>query len=159
MSNMKKVALLLSVVVIAYWSAWGKTYYLTKRYFDYAVAQEAEGHPVVALKGMNKLELRIEERYFGGYQQVLEAWDSTTFGLRPSFYYQSQQAPQRLLSRLNAAELYAFIDVYVQLDVRYVPEVAHLLMLKSSEQGNEALEAEMRDFLINAFPDHPLAQF
>ncbi|WP_087019623.1 hypothetical protein [Thaumasiovibrio subtropicus] len=158
MSNVKKIALLLLVVVIAYWSAWGKTYFLTKSYFDYAVAQEAQGAYVEALKGMNKLELRIEEPYLGGYQQVIEAWDNTAFGVRPRFYYEAMDAPERLLPQLDADTLYEFIDVYVQLDVRYVPEVAHLLMNKAAEQGDTAVEEEMRDFLVHAFPDHKLAQ-
>ncbi|MGF1735948.1 hypothetical protein [Photobacterium satsumensis] len=152
-AQLKKIVLLLSVVLIAYWAAWGKAYFLSKSYFDYAVEQEAAENYVIALKGMNKLELRIDEEYLGGYQQVIEAWEHALFGIRPSFYEEALIAPARLIPQIADEDLQAFIDIYVQLDSKYVPEVAYMQLQRARLAGNEELAAEMDEFLTQAFPD------
>lgn len=151
-SHLKKIVLLLSVVLVAYWAAWGKAYFLSKSYFDYAADQEAAGNYVIALKGMNKLELRIDEEYLGGYQQVIEAWENALFGIRPAFYEEALVSPARLIPQFADADLQAFIDIYVQLDSKYVPEVAYMQLQRARLVGNDELAAEMEDFLTQAFP-------
>lgn len=151
-SQLKKIVLLLSVVVVAYWAAWGKAYFLSKSYFDYATEQEAAQNYIIALKGMNKLELRIDEEYLGGYQQVIETWENALFGIRPSFYDEALVAPARLIPQFADEDLQAFIDIYVQLDTKYVPEVAYMQLQRARLAGDEELSAEMEEFLIQAFP-------
>ncbi|MGL6260948.1 hypothetical protein [Vibrio sp. WXL103] len=153
MEQYKKILLLLGIVVVSYWAAWGKAYFLSKSYFDYAVEQEQAANYTIALKGMNKLELRIDDQYLGGYQQVIEAWDNALFGIRPSFYEQAKQAPERLLERLEDQELQDFIEIYVQLDSKYVPEVASLQLARAKQTGDIELAAEMKEFLTQAFPE------
>lgn len=60
-----KLLALASVILIAYGSAWLKAYSLSENYFAYAEQQYEQGKLVTALKGMNKLELRIEDEYLG----------------------------------------------------------------------------------------------
>lgn len=151
-SQLKKIVLLLSVVLVAYWAAWGKAYFLSKSYFDYAVEQEAAGNYVIALKGMNKLELRIDEQYLGGYQQVIESWEHALFGIRPAFYEEALVAPGRLIPQFADEDLQSFIDIYVQLDSKYVPEVAFAQLQRARQTGDDELAAEMEDFLTQAFP-------
>lgn len=152
-NQMKKGLLLLSVVFVAYWAAWGKAYFLSKSYFDYAQEQEAAGDYIHALKGMSKLELRIDETYLGGYQQVIETWDNAMFGFRPEFYRESLQAPARLIPQFADEDIQDFIDIYVQLDSRYVPEVAYMNLQRARAAGDQELVAEMEEFLTQAFPD------
>ncbi|MGF1682737.1 hypothetical protein [Photobacterium minamisatsumaniensis] len=153
MNQYKKIAMLLAVVLVAYWAAWGKAYFLSKSYFDYAVEQEAAQNYVFALKGMNKLELRIDDEYLGGYQQVIESWEYALFGIRPAFYEKALVAPQRIIPLLSDDDLQAFIDIYVQLDSKYVPEVALMQLKRAQQAGNEELAAEMEEFLSQAFPE------
>ncbi|MGF1792231.1 hypothetical protein L4D21_16640 [Photobacterium profundum] len=153
MSQYKKIAMLLAVILVAYWAAWGKAYFLSKSYFDYAVEQEAAQNYVIALKGMNKLEIRIDEEYLGGYQQVIESWEHALFGIRPAFYEEALVAPQRVIPLLNNDDLQVFIDIYVQLDSKYVPEVALMQLKRAQQAGNEELAAEMKEFLSQAFPE------
>ncbi|GEA51850.1 hypothetical protein VIN01S_26540 [Vibrio inusitatus NBRC 102082] len=154
MMKLKRIGLFVSFILIAYFFAWGKVYFLSKSYFEFAQQQEQSGNYVVALKGTNKLEVRIDEVYLGGYQQVIEAWDNVTFGITPSFYDEALKAPERLILKLSDEELYQFVDLYVQLDSKYVPEVAELLLKRATDSNDELLASEMREFLIQAFPDY-----
>ncbi|MGF1748446.1 hypothetical protein [Vibrio cionasavignyae] len=154
MVQLKRISMLLGFILIAYFFAWGKVYFLSKSYFEFAQQQEKQGNYVIALKGSNKLEVRNDEQYLGGYQQVIEAWDNVTLGITPSFYDDALLAPERLMPKLSDEELYQFIDLYVQLDSKYVPEVAEILLERAIASNDEVLEAEMKEFLIQAFPDY-----
>lgn len=143
-----------AMVLAAYGVAWLKAYNLSSDYFDYANQQYEQGYRVEALKGMNKLELRREERYLGGYQQVVETWEGAMLGPKPAFYEQAQARVDAILPTLTTAELLAFIETYVELDMRYVPEAADQLRHMAGSQGNQVLFEEMDDFLQEAFPTY-----
>lgn len=147
-----KWAILMLLIASAYGTAWFKAYQLSYQYFQYANAQLAQGHLISALKGMNKLELRQGETYFGGYQQVIETWEDTLIGPKPWFYSLALHQPRNIISQLNAEQLEVFIQVYVELDVRYVPEVAEQLQLVARQSGDTSLAREMVEFLSEAFP-------
>ena len=153
MSAVKKLAVLFSFLLFTYFMAWMKVYNQSSEYFDYARQQQETGNLTVALKGMNKLELRIEDQYLGGYQQVIETWESSLLGPRPDFYFQAVEEAQKIIPQLNEQQLLSFIEIYVQLDTRYVPDAALELLNKSKLSGNTALEQEMDEFLKEAFPD------
>jgi len=154
MSNIKKILCLFIVVLLAYSSAWMKAYFLSKSYFEYAQQQQESGNLTLALKGMNKLELRIEDEYLGGYQQIIETWESSVFGIKPDFYYTSLNKPKEILTGLTQDELFSMIDVYIQLDSRYVPDAAYELMYRAGVDHNDVLEGDMHDFLTEAFPNY-----
>ena len=141
-----------ALVGSAYSVAWFKAYQLSADYFAYAEQQYAQGHKVEALKGMNKLELRREQVYLGGYQQVVEAWEGAMLGPTPAFYEKAKAQTARILTELSTDQLLAYIEMYVELDMRYVPEAALQLRSLAAEQENRALYQEMDEFLREAFP-------
>lgn len=149
---------LASVIFIAYGSAWLRAYSLSENYFAYAEQQYKKGDLVTALKGMNKLELRIEDEYLGGYQQVIETWRSATLGPKPDVYYQSLEKPALIIEQLNEEQLMAFIEIYVQLDSRYVPSAADQLRYLAKQSGEDALYQEMTEFLAEAFPRYKMKE-
>jgi len=140
------------MVLAAYGVAWLKAYNLSADYFDYANQQYKQGHRVEALKGMNKLELRREETYLGGYQQVIETWEGAMLGPKPPFYAIAKARAEEILPQLTTAELLAFIEIYVELDMRYVPEAALQLRQLAGSRGDQATFDEMDEFLQEAFP-------
>ncbi|KIF44579.1 hypothetical protein M445_25645 [Vibrio owensii 47666-1] len=151
-STRMKFLALVSVILIAYGSAWMKAYSLSEKYFAYAEEEYSKGNLITALKGMNKLELRIEDEYFGGYQQVLDTWRSSTLGPRPDAYYQSLEKPKQIIEQLSKQQLMEFIEIYVQLDSRYVPTAVDQLRFLAKQSGDIALYEEMTEFLSEAFP-------
>ena len=82
MSLSKKLTLIGLFLLVTYCAAWVQAYQMSSAYFEHARQMREQGELVEALKGMNKLELRIDDEYFGGYQQVIETWESSL--LRPS---------------------------------------------------------------------------
>ncbi|RJX71955.1 hypothetical protein DZ860_08980 [Vibrio sinensis] len=140
------------LVLVAYASAWLKAYQLSESYYQFAQQQFQMGNYTTSLKGMNKLELRKGDTYLGGYQQVIETWEGTLIGPKPDFYYRSQMMPAKVMANLNAKELEEFIQIYVELDTRYVPEVADQVRLLASQNGQNDLFKEMTEFLVEAFP-------
>lgn len=154
MSNGMKLALFALLVATAYGTAWFKAYQLSKQYSIYAHQQLNEHNLLIALKGMNKLELRQGDHYLGGFQQVLETWESSMLGPKPSFYEEAVIMPQKIITQLNQQQLEAFIETYVELDVRYVPEAVEQLRLVALENGNTVLADEMNEFLLEAFPNY-----
>lgn len=56
------------------------------------------------------------------------------------------------MTELSTNELLAYIEMYVELDMRYVPEAALQLRGLAAEQENRALYQEMDEFLREAFP-------
>ena len=153
MSLLKKLTILFSFLAFTYGMAWLKVYNQSSDYFEYARQQRDNGNLVFALKGMNKLELRIEDKYLGGYQQVIETWESSMLGPRPDFYELAVKEANEIIPLLNEEQLQSFIEIYVQLDTRYVPDAALELLQKSKVSGNTQLTNEMDEFLTEAFPD------
>ena len=149
-----KLLILVFIVMIAYGSAWMKEYSLSQKYFGYAEQQYSSGHLIRSLKGMNKLELRIEDEYFGGYQQVIDIWKNSTFGPKPDVYYESLEKPQRIIESLSKQQLMEFIVTYVQLDSHYVTMAADQLRFLAKQSGDTALYTEMTEFLTEAFPHY-----
>ncbi|WEM44559.1 hypothetical protein PTW35_25180 (plasmid) [Photobacterium sp. DA100] len=153
---MKKTLLKLSIlsvlILTAFSVAWVKTYNMSSDYFDFAEQQKAEGNYMIALKGMNKLELRRDEAYLGGYQQVIETWENALLGPKPAFYFEAKQLAPQMLPELTNEELLLFIEIYVELDMRYVPEAALELLSRAEQQGEMELALEMQEFLEEAFP-------
>lgn len=151
MNNLIKWGALAALVLVAYSAAWLKTYNLSQQYFEFATEQQ-QGNVIIALKGMNKLELRRGDEYLGGYQQVIETWEGAVLGPKPNYYYQALVKPNEIINQLSANQLEEFIQIYVELDSRYVPEVADQLQQVASDSGNVQLASEMREFLAEAFP-------
>ncbi|MDF2153094.1 hypothetical protein [Vibrio sp. CAU 1672] len=151
-STFYKLSTFVLVVLIAYVSAWMRAYSLSDGYFTYAEQQYSTGNLVLALKGMNKQSLRKGDDYFGGYQQVIEAWHSSTLGPRPEAYYHSLEKPKQIIEQLSVEELLEFIDVYVQLDSRYVPVAADQVRVLAKQAGDAGLYNDMTAFLTEAFP-------
>ncbi|CAH0525324.1 hypothetical protein [Vibrio hippocampi] len=156
MSSGIKLGLFALLVAIAYGSAWLKTYQLSEQYNTYAHQQLEERDLVIALKGMNKLELRQGDLYFGGFQQVLETWENSVLGPKPSFYDDAKVMPEKILAKLNQQQLEMFIETYVELDARYVPEAAERLRVLALQNGDTEMADEMSEFLIEAFPNYKL---
>ena len=154
MSLLKKLSIIFGFLAFTYVMAWLKVYNQSSDYFEYARQQRDSGNLVYALKGMNKLELRIEDKYLGGYQQVIETWESSMFGPRPDFYELALEEAKEIIPLLSEEQLQSFIEIYVQLDTRYVPEAALELLKKSKLSGNTQLASEMDEFLREAFPDY-----
>ncbi|CAH8242423.1 hypothetical protein [Vibrio aestuarianus] len=152
MSTPVKLLAFAGVIVIAYSSAWMKAHTLSEKYYAYAEEQYSQGHFISALKGMNKLELRIEDDYLGGYQQVLDTWRHSTLGPRPQAYYQSLEKPKQIIEQLSQEQLIEFIEIYVQLDSRYVPTAADQVRFLAKQSGDIDLYLEMTEFLKEAFP-------
>ncbi|WP_162048467.1 hypothetical protein [Vibrio taketomensis] len=152
MNNLIKWGALAALVLVAYSAAWLKTYNLSQQYFEFATEQQQQGNVIIALKGMNKLELRRGDEYLGGYQQVIETWEGAVLGPKPNYYYQALVKPNEIINQLSAKQLEEFIQIYVELDSRYVPEVADQLQQVASDSGNVQLASEMREFLTEAFP-------
>lgn len=152
MNNLIKWGALAALVLVAYSAAWLKTYNLSQQYFEFATEQQQQGNVIIALKGMNKLELRRGDEYLGGYQQVIETWEGAVLGPKPNYYYQALVKPNEIINQLSAKQLEEFIQIYVELDSRYVPEVADQLQQVASDSGNVQLASEMREFLAEAFP-------
>ncbi|KEQ14990.1 hypothetical protein GZ77_12205 [Endozoicomonas montiporae] len=156
MTTGKKLGLVALLVITTFCTAWIHAYRQSSTYFEFARAMHKQGELVIALKGMNKLEMRIDDEYFGGYQQVIETWESSVFGIRPAFYEQARVAALDILPNVSNGELLEFIDLYIQLDQRYVPEAAHELLKRSLQQGDEEQAAEMEEFMAEAFPEHAI---
>ncbi|PMO33075.1 hypothetical protein [Vibrio breoganii] len=154
MSNGIKLGLFALLVAIAYGTAWLKTYQLSERYNEYAHQQIEEQNLLIALKGMNKLELRQDDVYLGGFQQVLETWKNSVLGPKPSFYDDAKAMPEKILAQLNQQQLEMFIETYVELDARYVPEAAEQLRILALQNGDSELATEMSEFLLEAFPNY-----
>ncbi|WP_394239653.1 hypothetical protein [Vibrio astriarenae] len=152
MKALIKLGALLGFIVVAFTIAWIKSHNMSKDYFEHAQQMRAEGNYVIALKGMNKLELRRNDVYLGGYQQVIETWENTLFGPTPDFYAVAQKQASDILSHLTDEELLTFIEIYVELDMRYVPEAALVLLERAHKQSNTELALEMEEFLEEAFP-------
>lgn len=153
MNVWKKLSLIAVFLLAAYGSAWVNAYRQSSAYFQFAQEQQAKGQLVTALKGMNKLELRLEDTYLGGYQQVIETWESSILGPRPSFYQEAVAAAEGILPELTDQQILDFIDVYVQLNLRYVPEAAVELLKRAKNSKNITLADEMSEFLEEAFPE------
>ncbi len=149
MSVYKKLIILVTVISVCFCMAMLKIYNQSKSYFEYAESQYKQKHYIEALKGMNKLEMRREEQYLGGYQQVLESWENAIGGFKPDFYQTAQKRIDETLVAMNSDELLKFIEIYVELDIRYVPEATSLLINLSDD---EELVLEMDAFLKEAFP-------
>ncbi|MGF1758219.1 hypothetical protein L4D76_09790 [Photobacterium sagamiensis] len=154
MSTLKKLSFLFLFVLFTYCSAWVKVYFQSSDYYEYAQQQKDSGNLTYALKGMNKLELRIEDKYSGGYQQVIETWESSLVGLKPDFYEKALEESKLVIPLLTEEQLLSFIEIYVQLDTRYVPDAALELLNRSKMNGNTKLAQEMDEFLKEAFPDY-----
>tara|TARA_Y100001960_G_scaffold84186_1_gene89960 strand:- start:2518 stop:3003 length:486 start_codon:yes stop_codon:yes gene_type:complete len=152
MNNLIKWGVLAALVLVAYSAAWLKAYNLSQQYYDFATEQQQQGNAIIALKGMNKLELRRGDEYLGGYQQVIETWEGAVLGPKPDSYYQALDKPNEIINQLSAKQLEEFIQIYVELDSRYVPEVADQLQQVANDSGNALLATEMKEFLIEAFP-------
>ncbi|CAH6945083.1 conserved hypothetical protein [Vibrio chagasii] len=154
MGNGMKLGLFALLVAIAYGSAWLQTYQLSEQYNNYAQQQLEEKDLIIALKGMNKLELRQGDEYLGGFQQVLETWEKALLGPSPSFYDEAKAMPEKIIAQLDQHQLEMFIETYVELDARYVPEAAERLRVVALDNGDIVTADEMSEFLLEAFPNY-----
>ncbi len=152
MKSIVKLSVLVGLVTVAFFYAWLKTYNMSSDYFEFAEAQAEAENYTIALKGMNKLELRRDDVYLGGYQQVIETWEEAVLGYKPDFYYQAKGRVGEMLGKLNEEELMSFIEIYVELDMRYVPEAASILLSRATLNGDIEVANEMDEFLQEAFP-------
>ncbi|GAM56606.1 putative exported protein precursor [Vibrio ishigakensis] len=152
MKSVIKLSVLFSLVGFAFFYAWLKTYNMSSDYFEFAEAQAKTENYTTALKGMNKLELRRDDVYLGGYQQVIETWEEAVIGFKPDFYYEARNRVGVMLGKLNEEELMSFIEIYVELDMRYVPEAAAILLSRATLNGDIEVATEMDEFLQEAFP-------
>ncbi|MFZ1873889.1 MAG: hypothetical protein WAU54_14120 [Chania sp.] len=145
------LAALLLIILLAYCSAWLMVYQQSKRYFDFAEQQYAAGNYILALKGLNKIELYSQDAYSGGYQQVIDGWRMGLLVYRPDFYYQALARSTDLLAHASNQELTEFIGTYTEIDTRFIAEAATCLLARYQQQdlsGQQAMEA----FLTEAFP-------
>lgn len=101
MSGKKGFFALVLIILLAYLSAWLMVYQQSKRYFDFAEQRYAAGDYILALKGMNKIELYRHDVYSGGYQQVIDDWRHGMLVYRPDFYYQALARSSDLLARAS----------------------------------------------------------
>lgn len=143
---------LILLVSLAYLSAWYKVYQQSKHYFDFAEQQYSEGNYILALKGLNSIELYPNDVYFGGYQQVIDDWQNALFVYRPDFYYKSLERSQTILQKASIDELDQFIKTYTEIETKYVAEAATCLLIRYQQTNNSEGETEMTTFLAEAFP-------
>ncbi|WP_017077894.1 hypothetical protein [Vibrio splendidus] len=52
----------------------------------------------------------------------------------------------------------AFIEIYVQLDSRYVPSAADQLRYLAKQSGEDELYQKMTEFLAEAFPRYKMKE-
>ncbi len=154
MSGKKALLALILLITLAYLTAWNMVYQQSKDYFDFAEQQYAQDHYILALKGLNKIELYAGDHYSGGYQQVIDDWRNGLFVYRPDFYYQSLERSQTILHQASLEELDTFIKTYTEIDTRYIAEAATCLLSRYQQAKNSEGEAEMFAFLAEAFPDY-----
>lgn len=155
MKNKLKVVLyLLLLILIAYITAWFNVYNQSKQYFEYAEEQYKNKNYILALKGMNKIELYPEDHYDGGYQQVVNAWANGLLVYKPNFYYDSVDKSKLILQKATNKELNDFIDTYTEIDTTYIPEAAVCLLSRYEKENNQTGQIEMKTFLGEAFPSY-----
>ena len=61
-----------------------------------------------------------------------------------------------ILPHLSNETLLDFIEIYIQLDLRYVPEAVKELLRRARVKNDTDLALEMTEFMQEAFPDYPL---
>ena len=154
MSGKRALLALILLITLAYLTAWNMVYQQSKNYFNFAQQQYAQGDYILALKGLNKIELYAGDNYSGGYQQVIDDWRNGLFVYRPDFYYQSLERSQIILQKASIEELDTFIKTYTEIDTRYIAEAATCLLSRYQQAQNRDGEAEMIAFLAEAFPDY-----
>ncbi|MDR9826994.1 hypothetical protein RCJ22_15395 [Vibrio sp. FNV 38] len=152
MKTLLKMGVLVCFVATAFTMAWFKSYNMSLDYFNHAESMRNNGDYVTALKGMNKLELRRTDAYLGGYQQVIETWEETRYAPRPDFFFEAKERVNNIFVHLSTEELLNFIEIYVELDMRYVPAAALVLLERAKFERNNPLALEMEEFLWEAFP-------
>ncbi|NBM54999.1 hypothetical protein GWI68_09400 [Proteus sp. G2669] len=152
MSGRNSIIILIALIFIAYFTGWYSVYQKSKLYYHFAEQQYEKGNYVLALKGINKIELYPEDDYFGGYQNVIEAWKNGLFVFYPDFYYQALERSQSILQKSSNKELKDFIYTYIEIDIRYIPEAATCLLSRYKKDNNKEGEHEMTQFLNDAFP-------
>lgn len=152
---MKKLIILTLFVAVTYISAYAKVYQQTANYFHHAQAQEHDGNYIEALKGLDKIDLRIDEDYIGGYQQVIEAWEQSGMKPKPSFYYESQPKPKDIIGKMTNEQLDSFIDVYLELDNKYVLEAAQLRYNRAIAKADTSVAESTAELLTAAFDYQP----
>ncbi|WP_404273310.1 hypothetical protein [Yersinia similis] len=156
MSGKKGFFALVLIILLAYLSAWLMVYQQSKRYFDFAEQQYAAGDYILALKGMNKIELYRHDVYSGGYQQVIDDWRHGMLVYRPDFYYQALARSSDLLARASDQQLAEFIATYTEIDTRFVAEAATCLLARYRQRDESANQRTMEEYLAEAFPAHAL---
>lgn len=152
MSGKKGIIALIILISTAYLTGWYSVYQKSKHYYDFAEQQYQQGHYILALKGMNKIELYPEDNYSGGYQQIIDAWRNGLFVFYPDFYYQAVERSHDLLPKASNEELIEFIQTYTEIDTRYVPDAATCLISRYRQSDDAENEHKMVTFLDEAFP-------
>ena len=154
MSGRNSFIILIALIFIAYFTGWYSVYQKSKLYYDFAEKQYEQGNYILALKGINKIELYPEDDYFGGYQKVIEAWQNGFFVFYPHFYDKALERSQSILQKSSNNELKDFIYTYIEIDIRYIPEAATCLLSRYKNDNNKDGEHEMTLFLNEAFPTY-----
>lgn len=154
MSGKKGLIALVLIILLAYISSWLMVYQQSKRYFDFAEQRYVAGDYILALKGMNKIELYRHDVYSGGYQQVIDNWRHGMLVYRPDFYYQALARSRDLLARASDQQLAEFIATYTEIDTRFIAEAATCLLARYRQRADSVNQQTMEEYLAEAFPAH-----
>ncbi|MFA0441964.1 hypothetical protein AB4560_18810 [Vibrio sp. 10N.222.51.C12] len=148
MNIIKRISFLFLFISIAYMLSYAKVYLQSESYYDFALESEHSNNLIEALKGVDKLELRQGESYYGGYQQVIESWENSSFAPKPSIYYRALEKPSIILNEMSDDVLKSFVELYIELDNKYVMDAVLIMHARASAQ-NDMDEVERTAQLLN----------
>lgn len=142
----------LCVLVIfasTYFSAWYDIYSQTKAYYQSAEANYADGKKVLALKG--GLDF-VTGEFTGGYQHVVEAWDSKMVFPVPKIYQSAKSKVDTILNNLTPGEIDAMTKKYIKTDKKYID---YAMMRKADlllEGGETQAAIDLYNEIMEIFP-------
>lgn len=137
---MKKIlitcGIIIALVIIIYAIVWVQSYNLSKKYYNMAVENYNNDNYAIALKGDRVLK---EDEggyiYLGGFQQVIEMWQSPTALPKPSVALDAEVMVWRIISEIDIETGKSIFKSYFGIDNTFLPEVLIRIGELQMEEG------------------------
>jgi len=142
------------IAIIAYLVGWIQIDILANKYYKQAMSSYSSGNYTVALKGEKTFANNPEGYIFtGGFEQVVNAYQSTTAWPKPPVFYKAQKMANDIINtKLTTQDAMALYNTYYQVDNDYLPQILLHVAQQYQAQGDNALAYQTYNLLYNSFP-------
>ena len=149
----RKIIIVLLFISLSYLWVWFETYNRTSKFYQQASYNTEQGNYMSALKGKRTLNHDESGYVFkGGFQQVIEAWDSPYAIPKPDIYKKSEESINTIINKkIDIATGNRIFQSYFKLDNKYLPEILLRIGDLQEEQGQLSKAKDIYTMVLEAF--------